>query len=389
MKHFKAVPARLRIFILGLLLLVALAFLLPALKEFNLIQMDYIQYWAAGYQTLRSHNPYQYETTAEIFRKFVNGIPNESCLYTPRLITLIQPFSLLTIGLSRMMWYFLGFGLLLYAADRVWALYNGSRNARWLALLLSLTFSPAFYALALGQLSPFTFAGMVFFLQAQLLPKNNRWKYWLMGAGAALMAMKPQGFYLFWVVLLLWSIGKKEWRVIFSAVLTLGAATLLVSMFVPNILFSFITTSLKNQPILYCTPTLGYWLREIFDAEQFALQYVAPLLGIAWLVIYWKRKHGAWDWLQQMPVLAFVSLITSPYAWTHDQVILLLPLLEIVILALNRPKRKLIMPILLGWLLLNAATIILHFWYPDCWFIWQAPFWLVIYLWLKKKLKEA
>lgn len=385
MKRNHVTLARLRAASLVVLLIVVLIILWPALKEFNLIQMDYIQYWAAGYQTLRSQDPYRYETTAEIYREIANSVPNESFLYPPWLITILLPFSLLPIQASRLVWYFLGFGMLFFSVDRVWALYEGPQKSRWIVLLLAITFSPAFFALTLGQLSPFTFAGMVLFLWVLRLPESKRWKYWLVGAAATLMAMKPQGFFLFWAAFLLWSISKKEWRAIFGAMITLGAATLLVSLFVPNILVSFIATSLKNQPILYCTPTLGYWLREIFGADKFTLQYAAPLIGIAWLVVFWQRKKETWDWTAQMPILAFVSLITSPYSWTHDQVILLLPLLEVAILAVKIANRKLLMVFLLGWLLLNSVMVVLHFWYPDCWFIWQAPFWLVIY-WVIKKL---
>ena len=379
MKSTHITPARLRAAGLVLLLLTVLVFLWPLLKEFNLIQMDFIQYWAAGYQTLRSQDPYQYETTAEIFREFVHGVPNESFLYPPWLIAILMPFSLMPIQTSRLTWYFLGFGLMFFAADRVWALYDGPRKSRWIALFLALTFSPAFFALTLGQLSPFTFAGMVLFLQVLRLPESKRWKYFTAGMAAALMALKPQGFYLFWAALLLWSLRRREWRVITGALFALGAATLVVSIFVPNILFSFLTTSLKNQPSLYCTPTVGYWLREIFGPEKFALQYVAPLIGIGWLFAYWQRKKDVWDWAAQMGNLAFVSLITSPYSWTHDQVILLLPLLQIAILVVYSQNRKPVMALILGWLVLNMGMIIMHFWYADCWFIWQAPFWLVVY----------
>jgi hypothetical protein len=385
MKLNHVTPARLRAASLVVLLVVVLIFLWPALREFNLIQMDYLQYWAAGYQTLRSQDPYLYETTAEIYREIANSVPNESFLYPPWLIAILLPFSLLPIQASRLVWYFLGFGMLFFAVDRVWALYAGPKNLRWIAMLLAITFSPAIFALTLGQLSPFTFAGMVLFLWVLRLPESKRWKYLVAGMGAALMALKPQGFYLFWVALLLWTFHRRELRVISGTFLLLGTATIAVSLFVPNIFFSFLTTSLKNQPNLYCTPTIGYWLREIFGAEKFSLQFVAPMLGVGWLVAFWQRKKEAWDWTVQMPVLAFVSLITSPFSWTHDQVILLLPLLEVVVLVVNAPDRKLLKALILAWLVLNTGMIVLHFWYPDCWFIWQAPFWLVIY-WIIKKL---
>lgn len=426
MKSFFFIPVRMRILIYVLLLLVVIFFLFPALKEFNLIQLDYIQFYAAGYQAIRSQDPYQYESTAEVFQKFVNGVPNESFLYPPWLIVLLMPFGLLPIQISRLLWYFLGFGLLLFASDQVWLLYGGpkivkqtaenisdkgspnplfasvmsgtsadsckvtsSQSHRWRALFLSLTFSPAFFALTLGQLSPFTFAGLVLFVKYMLLSEYQPRKYWLAGMSASLMALKPQSFYLFWVALLIWSVVKREWRVILGAVFTLGAATLLVSFFVPNIFLSFVSTSLKNQPILYCTPTLGYWLREIFGAGNFSLQFVAPILGITWLFGYWKQKGRSWDWFSHLPVLTFISLIASPYAWTHDQVILLLPLLEMMVLLMAKQTRKTTYLILFGWLVTNIIFIVLHFWYPDCWFIWQAPFWLLIYLYLKRNLNSS
>jgi hypothetical protein len=382
----RANPSYQRIAALTLILIFVLVLLWPSLQNINLLQIDFIQYWAAGYNTLRSKNPYNYEETAELYRTIVHAVPYESFLYPPWIITVILPFSLLPIGISRNLWYILCLGLLIFSSDRIWAFYNGPKRLRWLTLLLALTFSPTILTLTLGQLSPFALTGIILFLITLRASENKPSKLWLAGSVIALLALKPQCFYLFWVALLLWSISKREWRVILGTLITLSVATLVVSFFVPDIFFKFVSTSLKNQPIMYGTPTIGYLLRERIGEKFFLLQMVAPILGIGWLVNSWQRHQGAWDWATRLPILAFVSIITSPYAWTHDQVILLLPLLQLAAWIAISPKYFLLKYFVIGWLVFNIGLVVLHIRYADYWFIWQAPVLMLVYILFQKWL---
>jgi hypothetical protein len=362
------------------ILVFVLILLWPSLPNINLLQMDFIQFWAAGYQALRFSNPYNLEATTEIYRTFTNNVPFESFLYPPWVVTVFLPFSLLPIQISRNLWYILCLSLLIFAADRIWIFYDGPIRLRWLVLLLSLTFCPTILTLALGQLSPFTLAGAILFLENMWSSKGKPFKLWLAGSAAILLALKPQGFYLFWVALLLWSISKRESRVILGALLGLSMATLVVSFFVPDIFVKFISTSLKNQPILYSTPTIGYWLRVWFGEKYFTLQLVGPILGIGWLTYTWHSYREVWDWSEQLPKLAFVSIITSPYAWTHDQLILLLPMLQLVTWVSNSAKSFLLIYVVIGWLAINIGLVVLHFQFADYWFIWQAPALMLVYV---------
>jgi hypothetical protein len=374
--------------LLTLLAVVVIAYW-PLLTQTILLEADFLQYWVAGYQMLRLVDPYEYAATVAVYRSVMTLTPNEPFLYPPWLIPFFIPFSLLPLPLSRALWYFISLGLVVFGTGRIWGYFGGSKNLRWLGLLLAITFSPTLLALTWGQLGALTFAAVVLFLR-MMDPDRTTPRFFLAGMALALTALKPQAFYLAWPALLLWSVRRREWRVLLGALAVLGGATLIASLFVPGVVRQYITSFLNNPPLVYATPTFGYWLREWFGRENFALQYVGPILGITWLLWDWHRLRGVWDWSERLPWLAFASIITSPFIWTHDQVLLLLPLLQSVVWLANYYPRLLLKVVFPVWVVFNMAVVLLHFRFADAWFTWQAPLLLLVYAWaIRQSVKSA
>src|SRR5207244_5161384 len=48
--------------------------------------------------------------------------------------------------------------------------------------------------------------------------------------------------------------------------------------------------------------------------------------GIAWFIRYWLRHGREWNWSERMPALVTASVLTAPYGWIFDQVVLALPI---------------------------------------------------------------
>lgn len=372
---------RWRITFMLVILLTVVALNWRLLTQTILLEADFMQYWTAAYLTVRSVSPYDYEATLAVYRSVMDLIPNQPFLYPPWLIPFYFPFSLLPLPPARALWYFLSLGLVVLGATRLWAFYGGPKAMRWLGLLFAITFSPTLLALTWGQLSPLTLAAVALFLGVMYPGGGKPPRYFLAGILLALTSLKPQSFYLLWAALLLWSVQRREWRVLLGALAVLGASTLVAALFVPGILWGYLTSFLNNPPILYGTPTIGYWLREWLGREHFALQYAGPLVGVAWLLWDWRRKRGQWDWAEQMPWLMFASIITSPFIWTHDQVIFLLPLLQVTAGLANANPRLLLRGVFPAWLAANAVLVALHAWQADAWFTWQAPLCLLLYAW--------
>jgi hypothetical protein len=142
----------------------------------------------------------------------------------------------------------------------------------------------------------------------------------------------------------------------------------------------------------WATPTIGSYLRELFGLEKFWLQFLPTLLGIAWFMYYWQQKRKGWSWIDEMPLLILVSLVTNPYSWTYD-LVLVLPVIiyvsaSMVTKSISFRGNKTTIIIIILYFTLNVLNILLHTRYNEFWFGWFAPGLLLIYLLYRVRIRE-
>jgi hypothetical protein len=350
-----------RVPILILLLGLSILILWPFLISVKLQYFDFNVFWNASYHTLRHINPY----TADWFP------------YPPWVILFFLPFGLLPFNISRLLWYLLCVGLILYSCNRIWIFYQGPKNYRYLAWLTGITFSASLFALIWGQLSPLVLLGIILFIENC---DGNDKKYIWLSLSIFLIAMKPHILFLFWPALFLWSVKRRQWRLLIISPLSLIGATICVSLFVPEIIPSFIQSILRNPPSNFGTPTLGYWLRINFGEQKYWLQFLPFIFGFIWFCYYWNRNKNTWRWADNLTILIFGSILTTPHSWTHDYLILLPGILQGVISYIKGGKKRNIILFIIIWLAFNLAIVLLHFRVGDYWFYGESLLILWFYL---------
>ena len=383
-------------------LLLALAFSLILLWKVNqdiLSNPGYIpvddfgHYWAAGALIARGDNPYdpvlvqQLRDSATGQATSYDTIP---IMWTPPWsLILVLPFGLIPYALSRVLWLMVNIAVVLVSADLCWQTYGGSR--RWVAWvwIASFSFGATISVLQKGQITPWVFAGIVGFLYSI----GNRSQEWRAGIFAALITLKPQLFYLFWPAWLLWSIQNRRWTSLAAGVGVTLAITLPALALNPAVVGQYLQAVLYNTPSDWATPTLGGYLRLVFGIEKFWLQFVPPVFGLIWFSIYWLRHRRTWNWLKQTPLLLLVSILTAPYAWSYDQVILLPAVLLICLRLANAWSGALPggwrawQALLLSgsFFAINLLNLFLHRSLDEFWFGWLAPV-LLLWYWLGLRL---
>jgi hypothetical protein len=207
---------------------------------------------------------------------------------------------------------------------------------------------------------------------AGFLYYEKRQEYYLAGVMASLITVKPHLVYLFWPALLFWSIYRKNWKVFVSCGLTVLAASILTSLINPQTFLHYINNLRFHSPLMWATPTIGGYLRYfIFGVHQFWPQYIGPLIGTLFFIIYWIKERQVWSWRKNSPALVFGSVITSLYGWTYDQVVLLVAVIKAWIQLL--PKGKAAWFLISVYFLLQLTNLILHRYFDEFWFIWFAP----------------
>lgn len=317
---------------------------------------DFVEYWAAGRLNLYSGNPYAPDQLLSLQRTV--GWPKNQPLMMwnpPWVLALVMPFALPDYSVGRLLWFGLQVSIVLLCADWVWRIYGGSRQRRWWAWLIAFTFLPTLFVLKIGQISSLILLGVVGFLYFE---QRKRWL--LAGAFLALVAVKPQLLYLLWVAIVLWSFDRRHWGIMVGGGLAGLALTGVAFVFNQAVISQYLWVSENASPFFWATPTWGAVLCIFWGIERSWLQFLSPLLGTTWFFFYWRQHRQAWQWLQQMPLLLLVSLATTAFGWPYDQVVLLVPLLQMAVWLATCGLRRIIMPAFIGYLLIEGLALALN-----------------------------
>jgi hypothetical protein len=367
---------------LGLAACVALLYLLaPRVVTPRMLQTDdYVEYWAAARLNLAGENPYSPELLTPLQHQTGRFFEVPVMMWNPPFVLpLVMPLAPLPYPASRLLWLVLNVGLLFWCAETIWRLYGGPRSRRWLGWLLAFASIPTLNALGSGQIPVLILVGMVGFLLFE-----RRGQGWAAGAFAALTAVKPQTLYLFWIVLVLWAVSRRRWPVLAGAGLSMLALTAAAWAFNPSVVTQYAYAATHYPPLDWATPTIGGSLRMLFGPEHRWLQFVALPLGVGWLLFHWRTSRATWDWQQELPLVATVSLVTAAYAWSCDLVVFILPLLQVAVWVVLGSRRRTAFLAGGSYLAISILAVALHGRVVDFWFMWLPPV-LLLWYWVWRR----
>jgi hypothetical protein len=341
---------------------------------------DFIEYWSAGLVLLAGQNPYD-PATMLAAQQTAGWQPAEALMMwnPPWVMPMVIPLAWLDYASSRTAWFFVQVAALVISAVLTWKVYAGERKSGSLITIAAGILTGAvFWMLFYGQISFLILLGAAGFLA---LVKRGTFKAdFLAGAAAVLITIKPQSFYLIWPALLIWVLSTRRWGALWGGLSALGIGLLMGSAFYPGLLAAYFYALQNMPPTAWYTPTIGYWLRAWFGFERFWLQFVLVLPALALVVIYTWRNRRVWRWEDEMPLLILVSLATSAYAWTHDQVIFLIPFVYLAVRFLLAEQRRAVIVFAIVWIILNLSLFVGHFFFQEHYFAWLAPLSLILFL---------
>lgn len=223
----------------------------------------------------------------------------------------------------------------------------------WLALVVTFTCSPVYSVLSMGQATPWVVLGIA----AVLLNWEGKLNIWFAGAGLVLIPIKPQIYNLLKPALILWVITQRKWKFLISAAV-IGVMSILVIMLVNTQVFYQYFAALQDYPVdQWATPTIGSYLRLLWlGVDKFWVQYLPALFGLIWLFLhFWKRRRS---WREQIPLLSIVSLLTTPYAWTNDAIIIL-PAILVATSRLSNQNKTIKITLWSTYLAINLCNLLL------------------------------
>jgi Glycosyltransferase family 87 len=334
---------------------------------------------------LGHQNPYDARAVLDLETQ--NGYRRDKPLVLrtpPWSLFIVLPLGLLGPLGAWVLWTAISLGSLLIGMRICRKLYGTGGVTRDLFSLVGYTFAPVPACLVAGQMGLVLLLGLMLFLWWE-----RDQPFW---AGAALILpfAKPHLLSLFWLAVLFWIVLRKNRAVAFGFVAALVMATGLAIAFDPSI-FRHYREMLSEAAIGYeFIPALSGVLRLLFFRRWFWIQFIPMIVGLVWAAWFLRRHRENWDWRQHAPILLVVSVLTTPYAWLTDEVVLLPAILQAVAFVYQTRKKMNIATrmALFAFAFLNGLLLlILRFKIPFSTgiYFWSSLVWFLWYLYARKK----
>ena len=328
---------------------------------------DYIVYWATGRQLARHANPYDPDAVNRL--EHDAGFQGAASYYmrnTPWALPLALPLGYFNSTSAALPWSLLMLGLLIASVRIAWRLFGApSGHLEWIGYC----FPPALFCVLLGQTSIFLLLGLVLFLR---LHKTHPF-----GAGAALWlcTLKPHLFLPFGLVLLVWIVVTRSYRILAGGVAAMAADSLITACIDPEAWTQYTHYMRASGITREFTANLGNVLRDsIYPAAEW-LAFVPAILGCIWALFYfWPRRHQ-WDWLENGSLLMLVSIFVAPFGWIFDQSLAV----PAILYAVSRTSSRTLLSIL-ALIFIAVEIELINFDPHSAAYLWTAPAWLVWYL---------
>jgi hypothetical protein len=341
---------------------------------------DFAAYWASAQLLLAAQNPY---SPADLFNIQKNlGLRDGSPLVMwnpPWTFAVTLPFGPLDFATGQFLWLLLHVFLLLASARLLWSIYGEPAGRYRLAWFLTLTFVPSVFVLVIGQIAPLVLAGFAGFLYFE-----RRGMKFTAGALLALTLVKPHFVYLFWIVFVLWLLQRRQWSLLAGSAVAGLAAAALPLYFNPSVYHQYVELFRPADlqlPLDLPAPTLRNAANLLLQLDLGVWQMLPSLLAAVWILFYWWRHRTDWQWSERLPLVLLVSLATSAYTWTFDQVVFLPALIQGAswLVRQRLPWYRSIAALL--YIAIDFVHLVLRFFVAEeLWYFWLAPALLIAYL---------
>ncbi len=301
---------------------------------------DYIAYWSAGRLLVAHQDLYLRETVYALERSVGFVGPEPAIMRNPPwALFLAWPLGFMTPVGGLILWIGAAVAVVVLAL-RVFKVAARDR-------IQGFCFAPVYASLAVGQSSPFLLLGftlLVFCYQAQP---------WLAGASLLLMAIKPHLFLVFWPVLLLDCLYHRRYRVLAGASVAFTLACTFALLLDRHVFGQYVAMLGRAGLDDEFVPTPAKLLGLLLAPHHPRMQFIPAILATAWaLGFYWKRRRQ-WSLRVHATPLLLLCLVTSPYTWMTDEIVLLPGML----MMLGSPARPRAMTAL--FMTFNASALVM------------------------------
>jgi hypothetical protein len=315
----------------------ALAVRIVGSMDYHNNNNDFFTFWLAGHLITHAGSPYdpaQWLTGYHLFD--IRYIPNLAFLYPLPLALLLGPLGLLPFYGAYVFWVALTQLMIVACLIILLAMETNPRGKFFFIPLLIgiMFFRPTTLTLTQGQVSGLFLFALVWIA---FLWHKGRW-FWG-GFLLGLLALKPNLGFIIILLVALWLLLNRHWRAL-CGILSFGIISLIAGLiYDPTWVVQYLYVgSNKLAETFGGSPTV-WGLGALISHNQITATLIfGSLTGLLVLFGFFRVLLSAHAIMRPVDVVALavcVTLLVTPYTWTYDQLLLILPLTT-AILAMDR-----------------------------------------------------
>ena len=298
---------------------------------------DFSSFWMAGKLILQGKNPYDMAAWGEGFRQFELGfLLTPVFLYPLPLALLLAPLGYLPFLSAYIVWVALTQLMIIASLALLLCLETNPRKKLFFLPLVigTILFRPTILTLTQGQLS-----GLFLFVLVWIAFLWQKRKWFWGGCLLGLLALRPNLGFILIILVGLWLLLNKNWTAL-GGTLVSGIFVLTAGLiYNPAWVIQYLHVgSNKLAETFGGSPTVWGLGALISHNHTTTTLIIGCLAGLLILFGFFRAILHAHATLRPVSVLALaagVTLLITPYTWTYDQLLLVLPL-SAVILAMDR-----------------------------------------------------
>jgi hypothetical protein len=330
---------------------------------------DFVEYWASGQLLAQHTNPYDADALRkqELFAGFPAGAPTLIMGNPPSALLLVLPLGLVGPILGEWLWLLAQLIILVISVHSIRQLYSESKGSLH---LLAFAFAPALACLLAGQIAVFLLLGLVLFLRWQVR------RPFFAGAALWLCLLKPHLFVLFGVVLLVWILFTRSYRILAGVAFAMIASSAVATIINPHVWLQYRRMMAEQRIDRLELPCPSIALRQFLYPHNLWMQCLPVAIGCAWALFYFWNRRRRWDWTGSASILMLVSVMVAPYSWFMDQTVLIPAVLAGAYASGSRSMIAILALISAGIEIAALRGVPLY----SPLYLWSAPAWLIWYL---------
>ena len=366
-----------RVLVAALMLSVGIGILSVAMSGSEAADRDYIGYWGAGHLLLHRSNPYDSAAILGMLR--AAGHPAQDAMILrnpPTALFMTLPLGLVGLRSGLILWSLALIAALMASVRMLWVMHGRPQDRLH---LIGYIFPPALACLLAGQIGILLLLGMTLFLY---LRESHPY---LAGAALLLCLTKPHLFLPFGIVLLMWIVSRKTYKILIGAVAAVTASMTLALILDPAVWTQYVHGEKGENIQNLFIPCLSGLLRLVIDRSAVWIQFLPLCAGCVWAVWYFRSRSERWSWTDHGFLLLIVSVMVAPYAWFTDEVVLLPAILAGLYRASNSGRSLLPFGVLAGAALIEVTAGVPL---ASGLYLWTMPAWLAWYIYSTRDMPQ-